>query len=355
MGSFTTATLLPAVLIGAGVTWGGVWIVFALLVMTLVIAAMDELSRRAVDTPSDTVPTGADFGAEFPAGTALAATLGGVHFVLLGAVIWRVGADDALVIAEKVGLFFAAGLFFGQISNSNAHELIHRRSRALRRLGAWIYISLFFGHHASAHPLVHHVRVATRDDPASARPGEGFYRFVIRAWIGGFREGLRAETRRRRAAGRPAWRHPYVLYIAGAAGLAALSLALAGPAGLVTHGLLAVYAQLQLMMSDYVQHYGLTRGRDAAGRPGPVGPEHSWNCPHRASAAMMLNAPRHSDHHLRPQTPYPALRADRAMPMLPRSLPVMCCVALAPPLWRRLMDPQVAAWRAAHPDSVAAG
>jgi alkane 1-monooxygenase len=61
----------------------------------------------------------------------------------------------------------------------------------------------------------------------------------------------------------------------------------------------------------------------------------------------MLNAPRHSDHHAHPARAYPALRLGAAdtpgRPVLPRSLPVMATLAMVPPLWRRMMDPRVAA------------
>ena len=59
---------------------------------------------------------------------------------------------------------------------------------------------------------------------------------------------------------------------------------------------------------------------------------------------MMLNVPRHSDHHLNPNRPYPNLRIEEdRMPILPKSLPVMGIIALWPPLWRSMMDERVAA------------
>jgi alkane 1-monooxygenase len=109
---------------------------------------------------------------------------------------------------------------------------------------------------------------------------------------------------------------------------------------------IAGYAQIQILLSDYVQHYGLHRAHTSQGRLEPVGPHHSWNAPHVMSAAMTLNAPRHSDHHVTPHRPYPALQLDRAtMPVLPHSLPVMAVLALVPPLWRRVMDRRAARWR----------
>ena len=58
---------------------------------------------------------------------------------------------------------------------------------------------------------------------------------------------------------------------------------------------------------------------------------------------MMLNAPRHADHHGHPARPYPALELSPGgqAPILPWSLPVMATVALMPGLWRRIMDPRL--------------
>src|SRR5690606_28004254 len=103
------------------------------------------------------------------------------------------------------------------------------------------------------------------------------------------------------------WQHPYITYFGGAALLLGFSTLLAGPWGLLAHLGLAIFAQSQLLLSDYVQHYGLTRATGPDGRPEPVGARHSWNSPHPASSALMLNAPRHSDHHARPARQFPAL------------------------------------------------
>ena len=111
--------------------------------------------------------------------------------------------------------------------------------------------------------------------------------------------------------------------------------------------LLSLHAQSQLLLSDYVQHYGLLRARLPDGRLEPVGDRHSWNAPHWFSGALMPNAPRHPDHHAHPSRPYPALRLPDpgTAPHLPYALPVCGMAALVPPLWRRMMDPHLQRWR----------
>ncbi|QQA44901.1 alkane 1-monooxygenase [Pelagovum pacificum] len=336
MPYFTVATLMPIPLILLAAAFGGIWCVLALLWITVIAAALDELVAMVL--PED------DPGAEFPAADTLSVALALGHFAILAAAVAAISGEQ-LSLIEKLSLFLAAGLFFGQISNSNAHELIHRTSRLLHGLGKWVYITLLFGHHTSAHPLVHHRYVATRMDPNSARPGEGYYRFALRAWRGSFREGLKVETERMARTDRPAWRHPYVTYFAGAGLTLLLGALIGGWWGAFAVLALGTFAQSQLLLSDYVQHYGLTREILPSGKPEPIAARHSWNAPHWFSSALMLNAPRHSDHHAHPTTPYPALTLPEDAPMLPRSLPIMACLALIPPRWRKVMDPRAAEWR----------
>ncbi|WP_234992257.1 alkane 1-monooxygenase [Roseisalinus antarcticus] len=340
MPYFAVAALGPVPLLAAGALWGGVWPVLALAWITAMAAVLDEAVAWVL-------PAG-EAGAEFPRADLLSIALACGHFAVLALIVAAL-AGAWLVPWEKAVLFVGTGLFMGQVGNSNAHELIHRGRRGLRTLGTWVYVTMLFGHHASAHPLVHHVRVATPKDPNSARLGEGYYRFAWRAWRGSFREGLRAENQRMARAGRAWWRHSYLIYLGGAAVTLGLAGLLGGAGGVVALLALAGFAQSQLLLSDYVQHYGLVRREGADGRTEPVAERHSWNAPHWFTSAMMLNAPRHSDHHAHPARPYPNLRLTEAAPRLPRSLPVMACVALWPRLWRRVMDPRALRQREVGP------
>ena len=326
MVPFAIASSLPGLCLAAACLWGGPWPVLAVLSITVVVFFVDKLPVRR--------------GVSHATGHRLSEALGIAHFVLLALTVWAMGTS--LEALDKGLIIVAAGLYFGQISNSNAHELIHRSGRWPFRLGAACYASILFGHHTSAHRLVHHVHAASDKDPATARRGEGFWAYLPRTWIGSFRAGLRAERQRHGGAALPA---PYIMYILGAVASLCAAFALAGGMGVIGLVLVSTYAQAQLMLSDYVQHYGLQRHTLPDGRLEPTGPAHSWNAPHWYSSAMMLNAPRHSAHHARPATAFPQLELDTdRMPMLPHSLPVMAVLALVPPLWRRVMDKRVARW-----------
>lgn len=322
-------SLMPVPLILAAALWGGAWAVLAFFSMTFVTAALDHV------LPVLRPPGPRDGGIR--TADRLSLVLVAAHFAVLITVVWSLSSGQIGGLSA-VATFLAAGLFMGQVSNSNAHELIHRSARGLRRTGVAVYVSLLFGHHASAHPLVHHVHVATDRDPNSARLGESYWQFLRRAWIGSFRAGLAAESKRHPSP----LTHPYSGYVAGAALMATAAMALFGPVGVIVYLMLTGYAVAQLLLSDYVQHYGLRRAIGPDGRPEPVGPGHSWNSPHRVSSAMMLNAPRHSDHHAHPMRPYPQLELPMQGRMLPRSLPIMATLALFPRAWRRIMDPRLA-------------
>lgn len=332
MALFAAATTMPLALLAFGLT-GGPWPFAALLYMTLLAALLDQyLPLVAPEAPE---------GSEFPAAETLLVGLGLAHLGLMPTVVWAVAGSSGLGPAERIALGLAFGLWIGQVAVPAAHELIHRGDRARFVIGSAVYASILFGHHASAHRLVHHRHVATAMDPNTARAGEGFWRFFLRAWSGSFREGLRAERALRGHA------MPYAGYMSGAAVALAIGYMVAGLPGLAVWAGISLHAVSQLLLSDYVQHYGLTRRLRPDGKPEPVADRHSWNAPHWFTASLMLNAPRHSDHHAHPARPYPALRlpSPDAAPRLPYALPVCATIALLPPLWRRMMAPHLARWR----------
>lgn len=331
---FTITTLAPVALLAIGALSGGAWAVAGFLYMTVLAYAFDQLVALTLSPENPE--------AEFPDANALSTVLALAHFALLPLAVWALSAADH-AFWERLFLFFGFGLFFGQVSNSNAHELIHRSDATLRRLGMWVYITLLNGHHTSAHVLVHHRFAATPDDPNSAPLGMSFYRFLPRAWIGSFKAALREENSRRARAGSTDL-HPYALYLGGALACLILAFIIGGFVGVFKYILLAGYATSQLMLSDYVQHYGLRRAEINEGKYAPIGPAHSWNSPQWFTSLLMLNAPRHSDHHAHPMRPYVALELTEDMPRLPRSLSAMATLALIPPLWFKVMNKRAEHW-----------
>ncbi len=76
-------------------------------------------------------------------------------------------------------------------------------------------------------------------------------------------------------------------------------------------------------------------------------PHHSWNAAQRASNWLLINLQRHSDHHYKPDRRFPLLQTypQSQAPALPFGYPMMGVIVMIPPLWRRMMNPRVRAWR----------
>ena len=99
-----------------------------------------------------------------------------------------------------------------------------------------------------------------------------------------------------------------------------------------------------LEVVNYLEHYGLRRQwDDEKDRYELCRPEHSWNSNNVASNVFLYHLQRHSDHHANPVRRYQALRHFEEVPELPSGYATMIVLAYATPLWRRTMDPKVAA------------
>ena len=74
-----------------------------------------------------------------------------------------------------------------------------------------------------------------------------------------------------------------------------------------------------------------------------VDPSHSWNSNNIATNVLLYHLQRHSDHHANPTRRYQALRDYEESPVLPTGYAGMIVLASVPAIWRRVMDPRVAA------------
>ena len=227
-----------------------------------------------------------------------------------------------------------------------AHELGHKPNQ-LDQWGGKIMCALTgYAHFCLEHNRGHHVRVATPDDPASARLGESYYRYVSREIPYVLVEGWELEAKRLEKKGLPFWHWKNDLLQGYAITLAMVAILVAFLGWAVLPFLLIAFSVgwLHLSLANYVEHYGLKRDLKDNGRYGPCEPRHSWNTNHIVSNLMLFHLQRHSDHHANPLRPYQALRNFDDLPHLPSGYPGSFLLAVVPPLWRRVMDPKVKAW-----------
>lgn len=256
--------------------------------------------------------------------------------------LWSGGGWVTLGFIDKLGLMATVGLIGGLAINA-AHELGHTREQSERRLSKVALAQTCYGHFYVEHNRGHHVRVATAEDPASARFGEGLYAFLPRSVTGGLRSAWRLEAARLAALGKSRWTLDNDIlnaWLISAALFAVLSVWF-GPVVLPWLIVQAIVGFGLLETVNYMEHYGLRRQRLPNGRYERVRPAHSWNSSTVITNVLLFHLQRHSDHHANPLRPYQVLRHVDDAPQLPSGYAGMLLVALVPPLWRRVMDPRV--------------
>lgn len=272
-----------------------------------------------------------------------------LQFATIFGMIYYVGVSSHLSGFEVTGLGFAVGVVSGSVGMVYAHELVHQKSTAERVLGDALLASVLYSHFRSEHLQVHHAWVATPRDAVSARYNEDFYRYFLRVLTDCPRSAWRAEQHRLRRAGRSVWHRSNPFWRYGLLQLAMLLLALmlGGVSGLMLFIFQAFIAVWQLELTNYVEHYGLSRRHLGDGKYEHIKPRHSWNAAHAASNWLLINLQRHSDHHYKPERRFPLLQTytEDEAPQLPFGYPAMTFMAMVPPWWRRRMNPRVRAWR----------
>jgi alkane 1-monooxygenase len=144
--------------------------------------------------------------------------------------------------------------------------------------------------------------------------------------------------------------NPFWRYLCLQLGFLVIAALVGGWWGVFLFSTQAFWAVFQLELVNYVEHYALTRKHLGDGKYEQVLPRHSWNATQKASNWLLINLQRHSDHHYKPARRFPLLQTydqDDA-PQLPYGYPVMTMLALVPPVWKKVMHPQVRAWREKH-------
>ena len=274
-----------------------------------------------------------------------------IQFCVLFGMIWyATGPGDAhLSPLETILLFFGVGVITGTVGINYSHELMHQKDSKERFLGDVLLSMVLYSHFRSEHLLVHHRYVGTPKDPVSARYNEGFYRYFPRVLRECFVSAFQAEKAMLRRKDK-AWTdlsNPFFRYWALQGLMIAFALVIGGWEGLALFFWQAFVAVWQLELTNYIEHYGLTRKHLGDGKYEYVQPRHSWNASQKASNWLLINLQRHSDHHFKPDRRFPLLQnyEEDEAPQLPYGYPIMTMAAMAPPLWRRVMNPRVRRWR----------
>ena len=342
--------LPPLALIG--MTQGGWTIALLPLSTWWLFTLLDTITGHNTDNPDPSTPDAA-----LQAYRMVTLIWFPIQIALLAAMLWYIPRAAHLDTGERIALFFGMGVVSGTIGINYAHELMHQKSRLERWLADLLLASVLYSHFRSEHLRVHHIHVGTPRDPVTARYNEGFHRFFPRVLRQCPKSAWRAEAAMLARKGLSRWHrsNPFWRYAALQVGFLVLALVLGGWTGLGLFLVQAFTAIWQLELVNYIEHYGLTRRHLGDGRYEHVLPRHSWNADLKASNWLLINLQRHSDHHYKPDRRFPVLQtySEGEAPQLPFGYPLMTMAAMIPPLWKRVMNHRVKAWRRQHYPDIA--
>jgi alkane 1-monooxygenase len=256
------------------------------------------------------------------------------------------GYEGSLGWLGKIGVAFSAATVAG-VGINTAHELGHKRDSLERWLSKITLAQVCYGHFYVEHNRGHHVRVATPEDPASARFGESFWEFLPRSAFGGIRSAWHLEAQRVRRTGKSPWNpstwrdNDVVNALVMSVLFWGVMIAVFGPALIPYVIINAVYGSSLLEAVNYLEHYGLVRQKLPGGRYERCTPQHSWNSDHMVTNLFLYHLQRHSDHHANPTRRYQTLRSFEDSPNLPAGYGALIGVTYITPVWRMLMDHRV--------------
>lgn len=253
------------------------------------------------------------------------------HFFLL--YLYGATFSTTLMWWEHLGRSLSLGLSCGVIGINVAHELGHRKEKlhrgtAFLLLSTSLYTQFFIEHNKG-----HHRQVATPEDPATSRLNEGLYAFIWRSMVGTLTGAYHLDKK--------------LFFYGMALHLVIIGTFLFGfgPWVATGFGVAAFFGGCNLEAVNYIEHYGLVRKKNSSGRYEKVQPHHSWNSNHYLGRRVLFELTRHSDHHAFASRPYYNLRHFDQAPQLPTGYPGMMVLSLVPPLFFKVMNPKVMAWR----------
>ena len=259
------------------------------------------------------------------------------------------GSDIALTrhgtaVWHLAGYVFTGGLLMGSALTIPAHELVHHKKKKMDWLiGNWMMAFTCDSAFAIEHVHGHHKNVGLATDPATAKRGESFYLFFLKASLQEHRDGWKIENERlkKRGHGLISVYNRMIRGYARSFLILAAAYYIGGFGGVVVFLGVSVFAKLFLEIVNYMEHYGLVRV------PGtPVAPHHSWNTNKRVSSILLYNLTRHSHHHEQGSLEFWKLRPYPDAPEMPYGyLTTLYLVAFFPGVYRRMMEPRLEDWR----------
>jgi alkane 1-monooxygenase len=252
-------------------------------------------------------------------------------------------SHDQMSWLDIIGRVWVMGMLCGVFGINVGHELGHRVSKFEQTLAKMLLLTSQYMHFFVEHNKGHHKRVATPEDPSSARHGEWIYAFYFRTIIFSYFSAWEIAINDTRKKGKPVLSlyNEMIRFTLIQIAFAAIIFFVFG--WLVTLYYLAAAAIGIILLEtvNYIEHYGLQRKQLADGKYERAMPAHSWNSDHVIGRLMLFELSRHSDHHYLASRKYQVLRHHDDSPQMPTGYPGMMILSLMPPAWFYVMNRRI--------------
>ncbi|MFN3604330.1 MAG: alkane 1-monooxygenase [Leptonema sp. (in: bacteria)] len=342
--------LLPTVF------YGGWWLWFPVLVISLVMIVGDAITGNDYSKPEYKYT----FLLNLPLYLTLPVCLlalsillwysqtGNQDFLNLGYLMSNLMDRNVFALREEtkwyhlIGAGLTVGFVTGGYGINVAHELTHRTWDQFAVIwGRWILAVSNSTDFSVEHVYGHHETVGTLEDPATARRGENVYKFILRSWLGSIKNSWKLETNRLRKLNKPIFSHHNQVIRGHLMSIVfvAIFFYFGGWVGLGLYFLQAFWARTLLEIVNYMEHYGLVRIPGA-----PVEPKHSWNTNRRISSLILFSLTRHSAHHEKGDLPFWVLDPYKEAPEMPYGYLTTIYICMIPPLWYKVINPRLKVW-----------
>jgi alkane 1-monooxygenase len=244
---------------------------------------------------------------------------------------------------DTVGRIWVMGMLCGVFGINVGHELGHRVHRGEQLLAKMLLLTSQYMHFFIEHNKGHHKRVATPEDPSSARFGEWVYSFYFRTIVLSYVSAWKIAANDARKNGHQALSFHNEMIQFSLIQLLFITIITVFFGWTVTLYYLAAAAIGIILLEtvNYIEHYGLKRKSIGNGIYERALPAHSWNSDHVIGRLMLFELSRHSDHHYLASRKYQLLRHHDDAPQMPTGYPGMMLLSLIPPVWFYVMNNRI--------------
>lgn len=258
-------------------------------------------------------------------------------------------SDPALKWYDILGRIWVMGLMCGVFGINAGHELGHRVNVFEQTLAKMLLLTSLYMHFFIEHNKGHHKRVATPEDPSSARFGEWVFAFYFRTIIFSYFSAWNIAGKdvkklvRGGGKGRPIFslHNEMIQFHLIQIAFMVLIFFMFGWLVMLYFLAAAFIGILLLETVNYIEHYGLQRKAISDGQYERAMPAHSWNSDHVIGRLFLFELSRHSDHHYLASRKYQVLRHHDDAPQMPTGYPGMMILALMPPIWFWVMNKKI--------------